>query len=328
MSRHLYGPESGTKNRSRTRPTPSGKRTTITDADLFGVFEPLSRHAQLTTKQIVAFDRRYASKTRNRLTNLFHEGKGWLKRFSETARFANYLSVDELYSLGEEAEALLTARGLAPDEPWVRATRIGGHSTMPSHILRLAHDHAASHVALDIEIGAREAGAPFRNHIELIKAAPRRTRTFPNPLRLHVPYVRGAPRWIEPDALFALGDRVFAIETDMGTESVGGVIRGKILAYREIVATGVIDDQFGIDNLCVLFVTVSEARMRNIMVVLASIARQGRSTMFAFASRPDLLNFIRAPAPDGRMFREPWLRAGHPSLSLSEISRRAQAARG
>jgi hypothetical protein len=309
------------KNRSRVRPTPSGKRTTITDADVFGIFEPLSRHAQLTTKQIVAFDRRYPSKTRNRLTDLFHEGKGWLRRSSENVRFANYLSADELYCLGDDAEALLFARGILPTAPWVRATRIGGHSTMPSRVLRLAHDHAASHVALDIEIGARQAGAAFRNHIELIAAAPRRTQSLRNPLRLHVPFVRGAPRWIEPDAVFALGGRVFAIEADMGTESVSRVIRGKILAYREIVASGVVDDQLGVDNLRVLFVTVSEARMRNIMALLASIARNGRSTMFAFAARPDLADFKRAPAPDGRMFREPWLRVGHEDLRLAEVGR-------
>ena len=42
------------KHRPRSRPTPSGRHTMITDNDIFGIFEPLSRHAQLTTKQLVA----------------------------------------------------------------------------------------------------------------------------------------------------------------------------------------------------------------------------------------------------------------------------------
>src|SRR5579863_4971731 len=95
------------RKRARSSPTPSGKRTAITDNDIFGIFEPLSRHAQLTTKQIVAFDRRYESKTRNRLTDLYHEEGHWLERLSENLKFANSLFVDEMYRLGRDAEELL-----------------------------------------------------------------------------------------------------------------------------------------------------------------------------------------------------------------------------
>ena len=214
------------KNRPRSRPTPRGKRTAITDNDIFGIFDPLSRHAQLTTKQIVAFDRRYESKTRNRLTDLYHEEGEWLERLSESIKFANSLFIDEMYRLGRDAEDLLQWRGINPAEDWVRATRIGGNSAAPSRILRLAHDHMASQIALDIEI---------------ICASPARTQTFPNPLSIAVPPIADAPRWIEPDALFAIGERFFALEADMGTESIEAVIKPKIRAYRQIVATGTID---------------------------------------------------------------------------------------
>ena len=308
------------KKRPRSQPTPSGKRTAITDNDIFGIFEPLSRHAQLTTKQIVAFDRRYESKTRNRLTKLYHEQGEWLERLSEKLRFANSLFVDEMYRLGKDAEALLQSRGIVPAEDWVGATRIGGNSTAPSRILRLAHDHMASHIALDIEIGARSAQVGFRSHIEIISGSPARTQTFPNPLSIAVPPIADAPRWIEPDALFAIGERYFALEADMGTESIEAVIKPKIRAYREIVASGVIDEHFGIGNLCVLFVTTSEKRVRNIMRAVESIARNGRSTMFGFACRADLGQFARAPAPDGRMFREPWRRVGCEEFRLDMLN--------
>jgi hypothetical protein len=309
------------KNRSRSQPTPSGKRTAITDNDVFGIFEPLSRHAQLTTKQIVAFDRRCESKARNRLTALYHEDGKWLERLSETIKFANSLFVDEMYRLGKDAEELLAWRGVIPSEDWVRATRIGGNSTAPSRILRLAHDHMASHIALDIEIGARAAPqVRFRNHIEIIGASPARTQAFPNPLYVAVPPIADASKWIEPDALFAINERFFALEADMGTESIEAVIKPKIRAYREIVASGVIDDHFGIDNLRVLFVTTNEKRQRNIMNAAKSFAKNGRSTMFCFACRPDLTSFTRAPAPDGRMFSQPWQRVGREDLRLGSRS--------
>src|ERR1700722_3180239 len=134
------------RNRPRSLPTPSGKRTAITDNDILGIFEPLSRHAQLTTKQIVAFDRRYESKTRNRLTDLYHEEGKWLERLSEGMRFANALFVDEMYRLGKDAEDLLKARGIIPSDDWVRVSRIGGNSTAPSRIFRPAHDHMTSQI--------------------------------------------------------------------------------------------------------------------------------------------------------------------------------------
>jgi len=305
------------KHRPRSRPTPSGRHTIITDNDIFGIFEPLSRHAHLTTTQLVAFDRRYASNTRNRLTDLYHEEGEWLERLSETLKLANALCIDEMYRLGDDPEALLQARGIIPSGNWVRTARVGGNSAAPSRIFRLAHDHMASQIALDIEIGARESKSMrFRNHIEIVKDAPERTQGFPKPLRVLVPTIPDAPKWIEPDALFAIGNRYFAIEADTGSESIEAVIKPKIRAYREIVASGTIDSHFGIDNLRVLFVTTNEKRVRNMMAALASIAHNGRSTMFGFACRPDLGQLAGAPAPDGRMFSAGWARIGHDDMRL------------
>jgi hypothetical protein len=304
------------KRRPRSKPTPSGRQTLITDNDIFGIFEPLSRHAQLTTKQIVAFDRRHASTVRNRLTDLYHMEGEWLVRLSESLKLANSLTIDEMHRLGKDAADLLKVRGIIPSESWVQTARVGGNSNAPSRIFRLAHDHMASHIALDIEIGARASTRRFRNHIEIINEAPERTRKFPKPLRVVVPPIPGAPKWIEPDALIGIDDRYFAIEADTGSESIEGVIKPKILAYREIVASGIIDDHFGIDNLRVLFVTTNAKRMRNMIAAVASIAREGRSTMFGFACRPDLGQLAGSPAPDGRLFVEPWLRAGRDDLRL------------
>ncbi|MGJ0531844.1 replication-relaxation family protein [Methylocystis sp.] len=304
------------RNRSRRAPEPNGQRTKITDNDIFGIFEPLSRYAQLTTKQLVAYDRRYAQRTRDRLTALFHDDRKWLRRLSQETTFANYLARDELYQLAEEGALLLISKGLLPNAEWVFNSRVGGNSTMPSRLIRLAHDHMASDIALDIEIGARGAAAPFLNHIEIIKTAPAAIQKLKYPLRVPVPDVPGAPKWIEPDALFSLGGRYYALEADMNTESIPTIIHSKIIAYREIVSACVIDEHLGIDNLTVLFVTINEQRMRAIKEELRGIARDGRSKMFAFACRPDLANFLKAPAPTGRMFTLPWERVGYDNLSF------------
>jgi hypothetical protein len=309
------------KNRSRSQPTPIGRQTLITDNDIFGIFEPLSRHAQLTTKQLVAFDPRYASTTRNRLTDIYHAEGKWLVRLSETLRLANFLIAEEMHSLGRDAEDLLKMRGIIPSDDWVRMSRVGGNSKAPSRIFRLAHDHMASHIALDIEIGARAAKRRFRNHIEIINNAPERTQRFPKPIRVLVPPIPAAPKWIEPDALIGIDDRYFAIEADTGSESIEGVIKPKIRAYREIIASGMIDDHYGVDNLRVLFVTTNEKRMRNMIAAVASIAREGRSRIFGFACRPDLGALAGAPAPDGRMFAQSWARAGQDDMRLDLANR-------
>ena len=97
---------------------------------------------------------------------------------SESLKFANALFIDEMYRLGPDAEDMLALRGIVPAEPWVRAARIGGHSVMPSRIIRLAHDHMASEIAIDIEIGARAAPElRFVNHVEMIKADASRRRS-------------------------------------------------------------------------------------------------------------------------------------------------------
>jgi hypothetical protein len=310
-------PSARRKHRPRSRPTPRGKRTQITDNDIFGIFEPLSRHAQLTTKQLVAFDRRHPSKVRNRLTDLYHEG-AWLERLSERMTFANALFTDEFYRLKPDAEELLAARSIVPAEPWVKATRIGGNAKLPSRILRLAHDHMASDIVLDIEIGARTTpGVRFRNHIEIIQQAPARTRALPSPLRVPVPPVAGAPRCIEPDALFAIGDRLYVLEADMGSESLDTIVRGKIIAWREIVACGVVDDHFGFDNLTVLFMTASEKRMRNVMAVLAGVARNRHSVMFGFSYRSLQRELLQVDTTGRTTVTASWHRVGCPALTLT-----------
>lgn len=308
------------KRRSHLTRRAMARRIHISDGDIRDIFEPLMRHSQLTTRQLVAFGQRNPIITKARLGELWHATEGeqshWLHRLNEDIVFANHVSVEDMHRIGEEGEALLIAKGIIPGDRWVGACRIGGKSTAPSRIIRLAHDHMTSNVALDIEIGARLAKAVFKTHIDILREAPAATRLQKKPLRIPVE-IGGHRTFVEPDALFAIRDRAYALEADKGTESIKAVIAQKLLAYREIVAAGVIDKHLGIDNLTVLFATTSTARMNNMMDELAKVARNGKSTMFGFRTETGFGAFSRAAPPSGRLFAEPWNRVGHPDLVLA-----------
>ena len=297
------------------------KHIQITDADISDIFEPLARHRRLTTRQLVAFGARHPILTKARLGLLWHGTEGershWLHRANEDMVFANHLTVEDLHALGDEAEALLIAKGIIPAEEWVANSRIGGASATPSKIMRLAHDHMASDIVLDIEIGARNAGVAFQSHLVILKNAPASTRERKKPLKIPLT-LDGVRTFIEPDAVFSLHGRVFALEADKGTESIKAVIVPKILAYREIVAAGIIDDYLGVDNLRVLFATTSAKRMRNVMAELAKIARNGKSTMFGFRVDDAFDDFLKSPIPTGKLFTASWERVGHPDMILAE----------
>ena len=311
--------ETPLKRRSHLKRSARDRGFRITDKDVDDIFEPLSRHAQLTTRQLVAYGSRNPIITKARLGELWHGTQGqeqhYLHRLNEDILFANHLYVEDMHRLGEAGHQLLVSKGKVSLEPWVLNSRIGGNSTSPNRIIRLAHDHMVSNIMIDIEIGARDAGAEFRSHIDILSRAPEATREHKRPLRIPL-RLDDRKTFVEPDALFAIGDRVYALEADRGTETISTAIREKFLAYRELVADRVIDDWLGIDNLTVLIATNSEKRMRNMMDELASIARKGKSVMFGFNSDPSFDQFLQTPRPEGRLICRPWERIGHEALQL------------
>jgi hypothetical protein len=315
-------PATNHKRRSHLSRQTKAKRLHITDNDIRDIFEPLARHRRLTTRQLVAFGARHPIITKARLGALWHGTEGershWLHRVNEDILFANHLTVEDMHRLGEEAEAILVAKQIIPPDEWIANTRIGGRSASPSKIIRLAHDHMASDIAIDIEIGARKTAITFKSHIDILRDAPPSTLARDKPLKIPVT-LNGHRTFVEPDSLFAIGGRVFALEADKGTESIKGVIVPKILAYREIVAAGIIDDYLGVDNLRVLFATISAKRMRNVMDELAKIARNGKSTMFGFLADPAFESFLKSQPPSGRLLTAPWARVGHPDMILADL---------
>jgi hypothetical protein len=258
--------------------------------------------------------------TKGRLGELWHATEGqpshWLHRVNEEFRLANHLFVEDMHRLGDEALALLRSFGIIPVQDWVLNSRIGGHRHTSSRLFRLTHDHMISDIMIDIEIGARKGGLPFRTHLQILTASPERTRAMKRPLKIPVSLDQ-RQTFVEPDAIFAIGNRYYALEADRGTESIAAVIVPKIIAYRELVAAHVIDDHFGIDSLQVLFATTSAKRMQHIMEELKRIAANGRSAMFAFRAEEDFREFPKRTPPSGRLMRAPWSRVGWDDLVLA-----------
>jgi len=314
-------PTPRTKHRSHLVRQATAKRLQITVRDMCDIFEPLARHAQLTTRQLVAFGSRHPITTKARLGELWHltahQPFHWLHRLNEELPLANHLFMDDLHRLGDQALALLQSSSIVPTEDWVLNSRIGGRSLAPSRLIRLAHDHMASDIMIDIEIGARKADLPFRNHLHLLTAAPVQTRVMKKPLRIPVT-IGGQDTFVEPDGVFSIASRWYALEADKGTESITSVIVPKILAYREIVADHIVDDHLGIDNLRVLFATTSTRRMKNVMRELQRIAANNRSAMFAFRSEDSFGAYLKTPMPSGRLAHAPWARVGCHDLVLAE----------
>jgi hypothetical protein len=64
--------EAPTLRRSHLKRSARDRGFRVTDADAADIFEPLSRHAQLTTRQLVAFGQRRPIMTKARLGELWH----------------------------------------------------------------------------------------------------------------------------------------------------------------------------------------------------------------------------------------------------------------
>jgi Replication-relaxation len=317
---HLHSSRK-TKRRSHLVRRTIERCVKVTEADVRDIFEPLARHAQLTTRQLVAFGTRHPITTKARLGELWHmterQPSHWLHRLNEELPLANHLFVEDMHRLGDQGLALLQSSSIISAEDWVLNSRIGGRSLAPSRVIRLAHDHMASDIMIDIEVGARKAGLAFRNHIHLVTGAPRETRALKKPLKIPVT-VQGKDTFVEPDAFFSIAGRWYALEADKGTESIASVIVPKILAYREIVADHIIDDWLAIDNLRVLFATTSVRRMQHVMRELQRITTSGRSNMFAFRAEVGFGAFLKNPTPDGRLVHALWSRVGCDDLILAK----------
>ena len=294
------------------RRTQTGKRLELSARDI-EIFKLLERYRYLRSTYIHAFVGGASEKRfKERLGDLFHEG--YIDRPEQQWEFARARYLPVVYENGAGATRALREAGIAIDDtrtfPATTAHRQFQHSLMICEIL----------ASLDLGVRA-DPLLRFIAWPEILGRAPEAVRSSGTPFRFPVP----SGGYLVPDGLFGLeyahsgtrAYRFFALEADRGTMPVVRSTAsqtsylGKIAAYREMIKHRIHKSHWGIPNLLVLTVTVSAARVQEIMDRLQ--ARPGESAAFLFKAvgAADLTT----PAP--QLLFEPWQRMGFPALCIA-----------
>jgi hypothetical protein len=193
-----------------------------------------------------------------------------------------------------------------------------------------------------IEIGARATpNLRFVSWTEVLASPkmPETTRGAARPMAASVPVTLAASerrtslridRPLVPDALFGLEYttlgarqyRFFALEADRNTEPIvrsnlrqSSYLR-KILQYREVAARSLYRTVWGLPNLIVLNVTVSDRHRQNLMRLVDELTKGTGSKSFLFKTMPSLASLQKAPPPIPDILAGAWHRVGHPDFFI------------
>lgn len=297
--------------RSRMRRVRTGKRIELSPRDL-EIFRLLSRYRYLSSTYIHSFVGG-ASETRlkERLGDLFHEG--YIDRPEQQWDLADARCRPAVYESGKGSVQALHSHGVTLDDQrtFLAAT---AHR-------QFLHSLMICKVLASLELGVRaNTGLRLIAWPKILRRAPDTTRSLPTPFRLPVP----SGGYLVPDGLFGIEYahddttryRFFALEADRGTMPIvrsnqsQTSFMGKLAAYREVIARQVHKTHWGIPNLLVLTVTMSESRMREMIRCLGDHGGECAAFLFAAATGADR----KVPLP--RLLTEPWLRANLNPLAI------------
>ncbi len=214
----------------------------------------------------------------------------------QRARNANYASL--AYEINDRGVDALVDSGLIAYDDFRLWKKIQANHK-PQHF---EHDFATGYILASIEIGARETGLRFISWLEVFnrQKCPAQTRSAANPLAL--PYeARDGRRSLIPDGLFGLeypsGACFFALETDMGTEqqrdsdAKSSTILQKLRGYRQVISSEVCRAHLALPSLQIALVTVSVARMQNMIETLFRLSEREANwpaRQFLFKAVPTL----------------------------------------
>jgi hypothetical protein len=173
---------------------------------------------------------------------------------------------------------------------------------------QFAHEYLISSCQFSFDIAPREIPGLKKRTLDDIKA--------------HENYPGGVdPDHIRPDApLFGYEytrpdgrKRYFYLhgfEADRGTEPLRGdgrqTIERKVRHYAEYLRARVYNDVYGISNLSVAFITMSEARAHNILDIVRQVAGDC-ADKFLVKYLPNFIRDGNPPPPTGHLVAEPWL---------------------
>ena len=313
--------------RPRTHRRPTGKLVKINDRAL-DIFDRLDRNVLLPTNYLHAFLGGNLTNLSNRLGDLYHENNtppyfGWYLERPE----GQWRTMNARYVPATHTNLPLAERALRDNGRPVRQKANFSNSFF--------HDLMACILGAAFELSARADPAVTHLSWEDIRdheRTPAKTRELPSPFNIPL---RGRDlrpddrpfgyRYTRPDGktrsiLFA------GIEADRRTEPLTAAkLRHSSMAqkfedYREFIDRGVYMTHFGFPfTPLVPIVTVSEARMRNMMMLLSDICGRATTKYFLFRAIPEFASFEHAIPITDDFLTAPWQRAQHDPVTLLEV---------
>lgn len=274
----------------------------------------LARYRYLRSTFLRSFTNRSTSKLNYALRKLFDNG--FIDKPRSQRRGYNNLYSPDIYELDTNGRELLAERGVAPFE----ITRLL-RQTNTGPIKNFAHSMMICDAMASLELGVRGSDCTLISWQEIIARC-----TDPKPMKLPCSLRHTFPNgktdsldtFMIPDGLFGVRypdgkASFFALEAEHynpiePTNLDRASFFKKLLAYRDIVKTGVYKRQLNIPNLRVLVVAPTEERVSHMIQLTERIA--GSSNLFLFHHVPIQEELLKAPPPFPELFTAEWLRAG------------------
>jgi len=197
------------------------------------------------------------------------------------------------------------------------------------------HDTMAAHIMASLEIGCREsADLRFISWLDIFshEKCPSETKAAHNPFV--IPYsIDKTEHTVIPDGLCAIAHRehgvsFYAIEADRNNEPIetSNLARSSyakhLHGYRYILRNELYKTHYGVPNMQVLNITVSELHMMNIMAHLKKTTSERARHLsgahpFLFKAVPSLGRRVNKPPPTGHVLTESFRRIGHDSIFIN-----------
>ena len=308
------------KKRSRSHPTPSGKRLTPTPRDV-AIVRALYEHGPLPTAHLYELTREHGidlTRLKKRVGDLFHESDtphsgAYLTRpwqLNPEMNFAHFV-VSEATKFGEH---LLADFGHL--NPEAKATAGGSYP----------HKFMTACITASFEIAAKKTGIRYVSRAEILANSPTKSLSMPAPIS-YKSLVYKKP--ITADAIFALeyrkGRLYFLVEADLNNEPVRrtdfettSYLR-KVLQYKQAIGTGAYKSHFGIEQgLVVLTFTTNERHADNLV---AMIGEELKACRFLLTTAlPVFAGPFAVPAVIEDILERPYKRAGYPDFRLDQFA--------
>ena len=287
--------------RPRDKRVSTGKRVTPRPRDLLW-FEKLAQHGSLSSSHLHEFSKHLNPNPRDaryRARDLYHEdntlhGGAYLSRPHQQFGTMDARYQELVYDLTPSSEKALADIGITP----------------VSHAGWFVHQFMTAHITASIDL-ATDGFIPLHEITDQPLSVPIGEKT------------------LTPDAMFGIkyGDnrRVFLLEADRGTEVIRSNSKNRktklqnFKQYRKLIGQELYKKHYSINSgLMLLYVTVSETHMNNLIDLLMELSNGKGNNYILFKTIPHFTRYFKPPKPQLDLFTEPWMRAGHSDFWINQ----------